>query len=480
MLIVPIEKQFDWQRAPFVLIAIVIINVAVFVFYQSKDGLKAMSALEPFVETGMAEREWPIYEGWLEKQHEPEELAQARKLVLDEEYYGLAYGMLLDRAYFDYVIGAAEREFDSDDYLVWKDLRIDIQNRFNSTSALAYGLRATEVRWETLISYQFLHGSIGHILGNMVFLVIFGFAVEAAIGHLRFLLFYLIGGIGAALAQVLTDPGSDIPLIGASGAISAVMAMYLVVFRLRKIEFFYWILFFVGYFRAPALLILPFYFGKEIFSYLTQVDSNVAFMAHAGGIVTGAVLMGLMLLFDRNLLDHDYIEQDQKISPRHKALAAIYDAIEAMRFDYALKKAAALMAKEGVDFELALLRFNLEKIKKGKNYIPCFRALMTLPDLTDDALGKVHELWLETDQALVLLPKDEQLRLAFQFTRLQDLRGAEQIMDQLHAAKFKPSELTLLAARLAKRFADEREHDKNRKYQQLAQTLTREGQHGFM
>ena len=124
----------------------------------------------------------------------------------------------------------------------------------------------------------------------MFFLVICGFAVEAAIGHLRFLLFYLFSGVVAGVSHAAMDLDSSSVLIGASGSVSAVMAMYLGVFRFKKIEFFYWFFIFVGYFRAPALLILPFYIGKELVQFYTEAGSNVAFMAHAGGFVAGLVL----------------------------------------------------------------------------------------------------------------------------------------------------------------------------------------------
>jgi len=480
MLIVPTEKQFDWKHAPIVLIAIVLVNILVFLLYQSNDNAKAIAAMGPFVELGYVEKEWPIYTAYLESTERVDDLHEYEKLYRQKELWSLSQVMLWDTAYYKHVMRAARSEFSYDDYLAWKGKRTEIQESFNSMSSFSYGLRSTDVSAVTLFSHQFLHGDLMHLVGNMVFLVVFGFAVEAAIGHFRFLLFYLIGGVFAGLAQVVTTLGSEIPLVGASGAISGVTAMYLAVFRLKKIEFFYWVLFFVGYIRAPALLVLPFYIAKEVYSYMTVVDSNVAFMAHAGGFVAGAILIGIALLFNKDVLNDEYIDQDQKISPRAQSLAEIYKAIEALRFDYALKLVNKLIAKAGIDFELAVLRFNLDKIKKENSFTGSFCSLMTLKNLTPDELKAVNKLWLETDNASTLLPQDEQLKLAFQFTTLKDLSGAEHILDGLFEEKFKPSELLLLCSKLANRFAEKHDHGRNMKYQEMAQALTKEGHHGVV
>src|SRR5690606_22718779 len=230
------------------------------------------------------------------------------------------------------------------------------------------GLIPAEMEPLSFISYQFLHGDIMHLLGNMFFLVVCGFAVEAAIGHLRFLLFYLITGIAGGLLHALLNPESSTTLVGASGAVSGVMAMYLGVFRLRKIEFFYWFFIFVGYFRAPALLILPVYVGKELVDYFSDGDSNVAFMAHVGGFVAGAALIAATLLLRPRLVDTEYVEQDQERDPFQEGLARVYGYIENFQFQPALKAVQLMIEEYGPRFELALLRCNLLKIERGEAF----------------------------------------------------------------------------------------------------------------
>ena len=126
------------------------------------------------------------------------------------------------------------------------DQRRKAVQMLRSTSIARYGLVPSDIRITTLFSHQFMHAGVMHLLGNMVFLILCGFAVEAAIGHWQFLLFYLLSGLAGGLLFTAFDAEGTRPLVGASGAISGVMAMYLWVFRLKKIEFFYWFYAFVG------------------------------------------------------------------------------------------------------------------------------------------------------------------------------------------------------------------------------------------
>ena len=155
-------------------------------------------------------------------------------------------------------------------------------------------------RW-TLISYMFLHGNWLHLIGNMLFLWVFGDNVEDALGHTRFLVFYLLCGVFAALAHSWLLPTSPLPLIGASGAIAGVVAAYLMLHPRVRV----WVLVF---FRIPvpinAGFVLGFWVLLQIFNAFTAAGDNVAWWAHVGGLTAGAFLVLFMRrsgvsLFDR-------------------------------------------------------------------------------------------------------------------------------------------------------------------------------------
>ncbi len=148
----------------------------------------------------------------------------------------------------------------------------------------------------TLVTSQFLHGGWLHLLGNMLYLWIFGNNVEDRLGRVGFLLFYLAGGAAAGLAQVAVDPTSSAPTIGASGAIAATLGAYIVMFPGARVTSLIFLGFFYQMLNIPAVVVLGFWFLLQLvdgFASLGVAQSGgVAFFAHIGGFVLG-VLVGL-------------------------------------------------------------------------------------------------------------------------------------------------------------------------------------------
>jgi membrane associated rhomboid family serine protease len=146
---------------------------------------------------------------------------------------------------------------------------------------------------ETLVTSMFLHGSILHVAGNMLYLFIFGAAVEEAMGHLRFVLFYFACGIAAALAMLAFTPTSNVPVIGASGAIAGVLGAYFVLYPRAKILTILPIFVLMYFVEIPAIAYLLVWFVAQLYSGLTQTGEaagGVAWWAHVGGFLFGMVL----------------------------------------------------------------------------------------------------------------------------------------------------------------------------------------------
>ena len=149
----------------------------------------------------------------------------------------------------------------------------------------------------SLVSYMFLHGGWLHLIGNMLFLWIFGDDVEDALGQPGFIVFYLLGGMVAALAQGLPDISATAPIVGASGAISAVLGGYLVLYPRSQINVLVPIFFVVDVVRLPAWLVLLFWFGVQVAYELTDagLGGGIAFRAHIGGFVAGMLMVPVFL-----------------------------------------------------------------------------------------------------------------------------------------------------------------------------------------
>jgi membrane associated rhomboid family serine protease len=147
--------------------------------------------------------------------------------------------------------------------------------------------------WGTILTAMFLHAGWLHIIGNMVFFWAFGPAMEDAMGRVRFLAFYLVGGVVAMTAQVLAMPTSRVPNLGASGAIAAVMGAFIVIYPRDRIKTAIWLLLFVRMTYIPAVLLIGVWFVMQLFSAGavagTVQGGGVAYMAHVGGFLFGVV-----------------------------------------------------------------------------------------------------------------------------------------------------------------------------------------------
>ena len=152
--------------------------------------------------------------------------------------------------------------------------------------------------FHTLFTSMFMHGGFMHLAGNMLFLWIFGDNMEDAFGHIPFVIFYLLGGLAAAAAQYASGPYSAVPMVGASGAIAAVMGGYLLLYPRAKVDILLILIIFFRIFTIPAWIMLGLWFALQLVNGV-NVDpetGGVAYWAHAGGFVIGLILAALAVL----------------------------------------------------------------------------------------------------------------------------------------------------------------------------------------
>jgi membrane associated rhomboid family serine protease len=177
-----------------------------------------------------------------------------------------------------------------------------------------------EGRWFTLLTCTFLHGGLFHIGGNMLFLWVFGDNVEDVMGHFKYLLFYLLTGVAASATQVFLDTSSEIPLVGASGAISGVLGAYITLFPHGRIITLILLGFFFTTFMLPAWVMIGYWIVLQIIQGLFSLSmrsmetGGVAFFAHVGGFVAGAALVWLFR--DRDRLAYQRQARERALSGR--------------------------------------------------------------------------------------------------------------------------------------------------------------------
>jgi len=377
MLIIPVERQLNWRKPPLMTLAIILANVLIFFIYQSQDAKLLQQGVDQYIDAGFAQLEAPVYKEYLERRirlqlDDRVELAEEVQTAIDEKDEAwLAYVILLDPGFYSMLQDEGTLFWQNDVYLAWKDERAEIvEKTINNISSLRLGLIPANIQMSDLIGYQFLHGGVGHLLGNMIFLFLLGFTVERALGKSKFLIAYLMCGVFSGLFYSLFDSKSLVPLVGASGSISGLMGMYVAIFGLQKIRFFYFLGVYFNYFTAPALAILPVWIGKEIYENWLGEASRVAYMAHAGGLMAGAGMVWLLgkswLQIKEEFNEPDDEQQDDAFRKSYAQALALVG-----RMEFANAKTQFQKLYEQYPDNIGMLEhlFNLEKLDHiGEGY----------------------------------------------------------------------------------------------------------------
>ena len=311
MLIIPIQNKPDWRRPPLMCFALIALNLLVYVFYQGGDEERWQQAENYYFSSdlpALEEQRFLIYVN---------EIHPEWRLQLDAQGEDFVYRELLgNREFHQWLLPQLRAEGEQE----WLQQRQQYGELRDRLSSFAYGLTPAEPSVSGLFGHMFLHGSWDHLIGNMLFLLLFGLSVELALGGLWFLSLYLLGGIAAAALHMLVEVGSPMPMVGASGAVSAVMGMFVAVYGVRRLRFFYTLGFMFGEFRAPALLVLPLWLGKEVFGYFYG-DAGIAYWAHFGGLLAG--LLTTLALISRRPVVTQLPVEDAVPAPQQRALLRI-------------------------------------------------------------------------------------------------------------------------------------------------------------
>jgi membrane associated rhomboid family serine protease len=480
MLIIPAENTVNWKRPPWVTLGLMLACLLVFLFYQGGDSGKQQQAVERYLEQNLQTLEAPAYEDYLQRQirfegaaNRVHDLQQFQELQAEDNPYWLATRLLMDREFYQYLLENQSVLWAPAQRAYWNEARIPIEeNYIDQLSAFQLGLVPASPSLYTLITYQFLHGGWGHIIGNLVFLFLLGFTVEKALGAGRFLLAYLGCGMLSGLVFTAFSSGSHIPLVGASGSISGLMGMYVAIYGLRKIRFFYFLGVYFNYFRAPALAILPVWVGKEVYDYWFAGATGIAYMAHAGGLMAGAALVWALgkswLQVREEFFEPDEEEQDELfITPYAQAMASL----GRMDFDLAKRQFEALYASHP---DRPILLEHLYQLAKLRPELPEYRdrtrALMndTLSRHQPEKMVGVWQEYLRNGESHQPLSAEDHNRVLFACLKQHDLKAAEKAFERLRGT----GELLLISEAcrlLIDEFEKRQMEPKARHYRQLLQ-----------
>ncbi|MCG8315934.1 MAG: rhomboid family intramembrane serine protease [Pseudomonadales bacterium] len=481
MLIIPIEKGLDWSRAPVVTAFFVLLNCLIYLTWQTQDQSKLEDALTFYAQSSLPKIEYSIYISHLH-QHLQTELADQLEAAWKANNKTQVYAKLItDRSFSDFLNKTTEEFWGEDIFQQWQTDRTILETKVTTISVFHLGLIPYQERSLTYLTYQFLHGDIWHLLGNMIVLAIVGMGVEAAIGSLFFLIGYIFCGVLAGVAYGLITPDQYIPLVGASGSISALMGMYAVIYGIRKIRFFYFVFFYFGYFTAPALAILPVWLLIEIIQAVFNTDSFVAYWAHAGGLVAGSALLFATKKWVLTV-EEEYFEEvvDEDATYRND-LNRLMQQISQFNFESANRLVKELLQQYPEDLALIEQQYNLSKLQSDHEKSQRLLESLLLKKVLMPAHEKATEalfLTYTNENPDTILSQETRLKLLIYLIGPKTIDTAEQILRGLVNEKVNDPRV-LKAVHSFIRFYDKKQDNKTRyRYQQLAEAIEQQRNDG--
>ncbi|PLC02360.1 rhomboid family intramembrane serine protease [Variovorax sp. RO1] len=431
---IPLENKPSWHNPPWMTVLLILVNMIVFWGPQRSEDNGRERAAQFYVQSVLPELELPPFVEWLEKT-DPKRGKTARRALRHEEAYPQLLEALqndqpfLKKLRADEVVTPANPRFDE-----WQRERRQYEAMlpppFTERWSLDQNKGAAFKPW-TWITAAFLHADTGHLLGNMLFLFLFGFSVELALGRGTYLCFYLLGAVGSSLLASWAYAGAGGHGLGASGAISALMGMYAVMYRLRRIRFFYQLFFYFSYVTAPALLLLPAWIANELLQQWMG-DQGVGYMAHLGGLLTGAALMAGAMWLGRvktpETVKSEMVTDDHRFD-QHVAAARKLSA--AMKFEPACAEWRAAAALRPGDADTLRAWFNTARLQPASDdFHQAARRIFRLPATDEDTLALQHSsftTYLDQAKPGVRLKPDDMARLARRFARIRQFGDADKL-----------------------------------------------------
>jgi membrane associated rhomboid family serine protease len=434
MLIIANQTRFTARSLPVVTLALVAINLLVYLLFQSGDRVAYERAAEHYFSSSLPQVELPRYAAYLERGNDPravQALRVARSGASDDDAYTVLLAMQRDRGFMKELNAGAIVRRDVPGYAQWREQRDRFQALMSPIFTERFSLQPGSTDVLRLVTYPFLHGDGVRLLGNLVILLLAGPFVEAALGRLRFLFAYLASGAIAGAAHLLI--GGD-ALIGSSGAISGTMGMVAVLYAMRKVPVFYWLFFYSSAARLPALLLFPAWIVIEALQWVLSPGSRVAFDTYVAGFISGAAIAWLLKPADpRKVGEID--EEQRAAAPAERQSTLLQEARQAAaRLDTrrAARAYAELLQEDPNNTQHATAYFNMALQGRDKDTL-LDAALRVLWIRTRHARTELRPVYSQMSQAHVLkvLPVDEQLRLARRLVATREDAAALRVLDGL-------------------------------------------------
>lgn len=464
MLILPLHRPLTRRNFPWLTALLVLINLLVFFGPQARDATARESVQRYAQDSGLAKLEADAYtryrlrtEGAFDQAEDdlPEPMREWARQV----------AMQSDRR-FQQELEQGQWFASPQEWRHWQALDAQRDVLLAEVVTERHALPSSDAHATQYLSAMFLHGGLDHLLGNMLFLMALGLLVETPLGAVRFLLVYLLGGIGAGLAWQAETSDQLSSLIGASGAIAALMGAFCVVWAWRRVRFFYWFFVIFDYVRAPALWLLPIWLGWELLQ-MGLSASQVAYSAHAGGLVSGA-LLAFAIRQTGGIQTAWLDDANDEAQPAQRADAEFKRgqlALGQLQLEAAEVHLAAAQALAPERFDVALARLRCAQNARRADWVDeRARRVLELPVSAVDDLRAKAKVLSELDASALSHVSDKALEsLILQLLARADVDTALDLLPRLQTHRGLQAQMPMLLLRIALRLRESDAHAASRR-----------------
>ncbi|AOE50552.1 rhomboid family protein [Kangiella sediminilitoris] len=429
MLLIPAENAISKKNPPYLTITLILINIFAYIFLQGQDNEIFEEAYDSYTEAELLTQEKTAFEEYaLEHRIDVYQSIQGNSMLPDEY---LVQIILQDKHFANHIQNLSSYS------LEWRQKREKVNNILEETSLYQYAYYPSDPSIFTAFTHMFMHGGIDHLVGNMLFLFLFGFNLELILGRGKTLSLYILSGLAAVLFFGFTTKDPYTPLVGASGAIAGLMGGFGGWYGLKNIRYFYWFFVIFDYIKLPAALVFLFWLGKE-FIMSTIQDDNVAYMAHFGGLLAGFLCAISFKLLSKpsqaateNTEENEAKGQSQYELKYHEACTAF----QQLDFERARQLFTQLIEQDPNRMDYYSQLFALEKITPNSRRFEEFCNLILLKSLNDTRFTKLSDMAIseltDNGNGLKVLPADSLINYAGSLIKKGKLHQAKPIINFL-------------------------------------------------
>lgn len=465
---IPLDRKPDWHRPPVVTLLLIAINILIFNFLQGQDQQREADAFHYYISSGLAELEMPHYIRYL-NQHPGTQTTLDPNTELDTNQQKIIYQHLMNNGLFlqalkqSHIISA-----DDPVYAVWQGLRQSFDKRLQNIFTYHFSLKPYLADPFTLVSALFLHADAMHLLGNMIFLLLFGFILELSLGSIMLLLVFMACGITANLVTLLITPNSAQWIMGASGAITGLAGLYSILYGMRKIRFFYTLIFYFDYVRAPAIIMLPAWLLYEL-AYNFISPNNVSTVTHIGGLL-GGIFIGFIIKYSPLKIHGDEEEKDAALNIEAEFRAAM-NALSNSELDKARDIFIQLLETRPADPKILLKLFHIANVLTDKESAQHYIQKLLMQNIRDPQLLRdqhrsfIDYMKLTKDEPN--LPSDLLVETGIRFCHAGFIESSEKILDRVLQQNPNQEKLPALLYFIATRYHKSGNAEKSQHYMQL-------------